>query len=226
MTEENTNSSSSSRSISLPSFNDQGITSKDKLSTCCNVKRYQIRRIKNKGAILVLIISYLVTSTLYFLANSAVQLSVDQIWIIPFGITTAIAGWLTDAFIRRYTVIRCSVWIMWLLMIAITLSAIAGQLNEIYNNHNKHTIQPILFSLISIGVGTFQSNIVQFGLDQLHDASTTEIKSFIIWCVNSLITSGFIIQFNFFCLNTQNKLYLSLLSCMCLTLALLLIINR
>jgi hypothetical protein len=195
MTEENTNSSSTSRSILLPSFINQGITTKDKLSTCCNVKHYQIRRVKNKGAILILIISYLVTSILYFLANTAAQHSIYQVWIIPFGITTAIAGWLTDAFIRRYTVIRCSVWIMWLLMIAITLSAIAGQLNEIYNNHNKHTIQPILFSLMSIGVGAFQSNIVQFGLDQLHDASTTEIKSFIVWYVNSLITPGFIIFF-------------------------------
>jgi hypothetical protein len=81
---------------------------------------------------------------------------------------------------------------MWLLMIAITASAVAGKLNEIYDHHNKNTILPILFGLISIGVGAFQSNIVQFGLDQLHDASTTEIKSFIIWYVNSLITSGFI----------------------------------
>ncbi len=203
MTEENTNSSSTSRSILLPSFINQGITTKDKLSTCCNVKHYQIRRVKNKGAILILIISYLVTSTLYFLADTAAQHSIYQVWIIPFGITTAIAGWLTDAFIRRYKMICCSVWIMWLLMISITLSAIAGQLNDIYNHHNniiKHTVLPILIGLISIGFGAFQSNIVQFGLDQLHDASTTEIKSFIIWYVNSLITSGFIVQFNFFAL--------------------------
>ena len=62
MIKENTNSSSSSKRISLASFNNQEITRKDKLSTCCNVKRYQIRRVKNKGAVLVLVISYLVTS--------------------------------------------------------------------------------------------------------------------------------------------------------------------
>jgi dipeptide/tripeptide permease len=193
MTEENMKSSSSSKSISLPSFSNQGITSKDKLSTCCNVKRYQIRRVKNKGAILVLVISYLVTSTLYFLAKIAAHNPVYEFWLILFGITTAIAGWLTDAFIGRYKVIRCSIWIMWLLMIAITVSAAAGQLNEIYNKHDKHTVRPILFGLMSIGLGAFQSNIVQFGLDQLHDASTTEIKSFIVWYVNSLITTGFIV---------------------------------
>ncbi len=217
-------SSSSSNSISLPSFSNQGITSKDKLSTCCNVKHYQIRRVKNKGAILVLVISYLVTSTIYFLANIANHHLVYYVWIIPFSITTAIAGWLTDAFIGRYKVIRCSIWIMWLLMIAITASTAAGQLSEIYYYKNNVIVQPILFCLISIGVGAFQSNIVQFGLDQLHDASTTEIKSFIVWYVNSQITSGFIVEFNFLCLNRQNKLYLSLPICVCLTLALLIIL--
>ena len=173
MTEENTNSSSSSKSISLASFNNQGITRKERLSACCNVKHYQIRRVKNKGAVLVLVISYLVTSILYFLVNSVTE---HLVWLIPFaGITTAIAGWLTDAFIGRYKVIRCSIWIMWLLMIAITVSAVVGQLNKIYHHYNKYIVQTSLFCLISIGFGAFQSNIIQFGLDQLQDASTTEI---------------------------------------------------
>ena len=225
MTEDNTNSSSSSKSISLASFNNQGITSKEKLSACCNVKHYQLRRVKNKGAVLVLAISYLVTSILYFLVNSAAHEPVYQVSLIPFTITTAIAGWLTDVFIGRYKVIRCSIWIMWLLMIAITVSAVVGQLNKIYHHYDKYIVQTSLFCLISIGFGAFQSNIIQFGLDQLHDASTTEIKSFIVWYVNSQITTGFFVEFNFLCLTTQNKLYhLLLILCVWLTLALLLII--
>ena len=222
MTEEKINSSSSSKSVSLANFNNQEIIRKYQLSACCNVKRYQIRRVKNKGAVLILAISYLVTSILYFLLNSAVHHPLRQVWLILFGITTAIAGWLTDAFIGRYKVIRCSIWIMWLLMIAITVSAVIGQLSEIYHHYNEDIVQPTLFCMISIGLGAFQSNIIQFGLDQLHDASTTEIKSFIVWYVNSLITTGFVVQFNILCLN---KLYLSLLICVCLTLALLLLIS-
>ena len=61
-------------------------------------------------------------------------------------------------------------------------------------------------------------------IDQLHDASTTEITSFIAWYVNSLISPGFIVEFNYFCLDTKNKLYIWLLVCVCLTLALILII--
>ena len=43
--------------------------------------------------------------------------------------------------------------------------------------------------------------------------------------MNSQITTGFVVEFNFLCLTTQNKLYhLLLILCVCLTLALLLII--
>ena len=225
MTEDNTNSSTSSKNTPLASFNNQEITSKERLNACCNVKHYQIRRVKNKGAVLVLAISYLVTSIFYFLLTSAVHEQVYQLSLIPFTITTTIAGWLTDAFIGRYKVIRYSIWITWLLTIAITVSAIVGQLNEIYHHYDKYIVQTTLFCLISIGLGAFQSNIIQFGLDQLHNASTTEIKSFIVWYVNSLITTGFVVEFNFMCLTTQNKLYLSLILCVCLTLALLLLIT-
>ena len=225
MTEEKINSSSSSKSITLESFSNKECSRKDTLSACCNVKCYQIRRVKNKGAVLVLVISYLVIGIFYFLMIAVDHsINVYRVWLIPFGITTAIAGWLTDAFIGRYKVICCSIWIMWLLMIAITVSAVVGQLNEIYHHYEKHIIQTSLFCLISIGLGAFQSNIIQLGLDQLHDASTTEIKSFIVWYVNSLITTGFVVEFNFLCLTTQNRLYILLILCVCLTLALLLII--
>ena len=220
MTEENVNSSSSLKSISLPSLNNQEINSNDKPTTCCSAKRYQIRRVKTKGAVLILVISYLVTTTLYTLATNVLHF---QNWLIPFGITTAIAGWLTDAFINRYKVIRCSVGIMWLFIVTVTVSGVVGQLDENYYHHDRHLVQPILFCLISVGLGAFQSNIIQFGLDQLHDASTIEITSFIAWHANSLISSGFIVEFNYFYLNTKNRLYIWLLLCVCFTLALILI---
>ena len=223
MAEESTQSSTSIKHYSLFSLNNLGISSKDELRICCNVPRYQIRRVKNKGAILVLILSYLVISTLYLLTNAGVHEPLHEVWLLPFGITTSIAGWLTDAFIGRYKVIRCSVWMMWLLMIVVTVSAVVGQVNERYY-YNSKIIQPILFSLISIGLGGFQANIIQFGLDQLHDASTTEITSFIVWYVSTLISAGFIVQFNFYCLNEQHQLFIFLIVCMNLTLAVILLI--
>ena len=53
---------------------------------------------------MVLAISYLVTSIFYLLATIVAHSSTYEIWLVPFGITTAIAGWLTDAFVGRYKV--------------------------------------------------------------------------------------------------------------------------
>ena len=218
--EENTKSSSSLKCILLPSLDNQGINSKNEISTCCDVKHYRIRRVKSKGAILVLVVSSLMTNTIYFFATVGVHTTKYQVCLIPFSVTTALAGWLTDAFIGRYKMIRFSVWITWFLITAVTVGDVVGQLNETYCHYNE-IVRPILFWLVSIGLGGFQANIVQFGLDQLPDASTTEITSFIVWYVSSLISAGFIINFNFYCLN---EIYVLLLICACLTLALTLLI--
>ena len=44
---------------------------------------------------------------------------------------------VADSFIGRYKVIQFSVWIMWILMIAATVSAIVQQLNEPYHHYDK-----------------------------------------------------------------------------------------
>ena len=46
----------------------------------------------------------------------------------------------------------------------------------------------------------------------------------LVWCVLSLISTRCIVEFNVFCLNEQNKLFISLLVCVSLTLALILLI--
>ena len=109
-------------------------------------------------------------------------------------------------------------------MIAVTASAVVGQFNDMYHHYDIKIVRHILLYLVSIGLGGFQANIIQFGLDQLHDASTTEIKSFIIWYVITIIGAGFIVDFNFSCLNEQNKLFILLFICLSLTLALILLI--
>ena len=70
MTEVNTQLPTSLQHYSLRSLNNLGISSKDELRTCCNITCYQIRRVNNKGAILVLILSYLVISTLYLQSDT------------------------------------------------------------------------------------------------------------------------------------------------------------
>ena len=116
-----------------------------------------MRRVKNKESILILILSYLVLSILYLLATNCLIHRPYQVWFVPFSIIIAITGWLTDAFIGRYKVICCSVWIMWILMIAVTVSAVMGQFNETYYYYNKTIINSVYCSVCKYWPGWISS---------------------------------------------------------------------
>jgi peptide/histidine transporter 3/4 len=68
-----------------------------------------------------------------------------------------------------------------------------------------------------LGYCGFQANIIQFGTDQLIDASSTEIKSFIAWCSWTFFASELAMDFLLTC--TDNKLFAPLLICCNLTVA-------
>ena len=213
--------SESSVSLKHASLLNRGLSNQDGLKACCR-PRYQMRRVKNKGAIVVLLLSYLVMSTLYLLIEYVNDNLIYQTWLLTFAITTSLAGWLADAFIGRYKVIRCSIMMTWLFITIATASSVIAQFDDWYYQ-SKEKILTVIFSLVGVGLGGFQANIIQFGLDQLHDASTTEITSFIIWYVCTLFSAGIVIHFNFSCLHEQYKLFMLLFTCINLTLAMLLL---
>ena len=75
---------------------------------------------------------------------------------------------------------------MWIAIVLISLSFVVEQQAKPY--HSVHQYAKIAFlALLGTGYGIFQANIVQFGVDQLTDASTTEIISFINWCTWAFI---------------------------------------
>ena len=71
---------------------------------------------------------------------------------------------------------------------------------------------------MGIGGGGFQANIIQFGIDQLIDASTKELKSFIAWYSWTITASQLMIYYIQTCVNY--KFSAPLLICCSLTLAL------
>ena len=70
--------------------------------------------------------------------------------------------------------------ILWLTLAISTIYSVISDFTGI--NYNKNNIiTKIISCIIAIGLGGYQANTIQFGIDQLNDASTDEIKSFIIW---------------------------------------------
>ena len=79
-----------------------------------------------------------------------------------------------------------------------------------------------LLIIVSIGLGAFQANIIQFGIDQLHDAPSDEIVSFIIWYMWTGYASGFVAHFSIILLE-KYKLIRPIVTCVHLSVALCLL---
>ena len=193
------------------------ITTKERLSICCKPS-FRLRRLKNKGAILVLIWSYLCLSLAYFYWEISKDNSVSV--LVAFCLTLSIAGWIADVRFGRYKVIYWSMWIMWAALMLATVSSVLVRMVDSYTSNIHSYVNGVLWTIMAIGFGGFQANIIQFGIDQLHDASTDEITSFILWFVWTYYSSGFVINFILGCLPKQYWIVWQLMMCIYLSIAL------
>ena len=176
---------------------------------------FQMRRVKNKGAILILIWSYFITSIyaigLHYIGKQYhdSHTLVDLLVLIPMGLTVVLAATLADFRFGRYKVISFSLWIVWTCSILLTLTAIITDFTHI---ELSQVLPAMLLVLLGIGWGGYQANIIQFGIDQLTDASATECKSFIIWLCWSYFASQVAVHYVIQCFDHNVYLFL-IMSC-------------
>ena len=191
----------------------------DRLKMCCR-PTYRIRKIKNKGAILILVWNFFVMSVFYYFS---IYHPSWYLYSITWGLTLPIAGWLADVYLGRYKVIRWSIWLMWIASVLVVASSVLSQLVESYYSINNSYITIVLFIMVSIGFGGYQANIVLFGIDQLQDASTDEITSFITWYLYTFFSGGIVIHFiDSYLHEAYGGLLEEFLICICLTVVVIL----
>ena len=197
----------------------KGMHSEEKVEqrVCCKPS-YRIRKLRNKGAIMILIWNFLATSTYYYLGKAANLPHAIHVGKYAFVFTIPLAGWLADVYIGRYKVIHWSIWIMWIGSILATASSVVAQLVENYNKINI-IISFVIGLAIAIGLGGYQANIIQFGLDQLHDASTTEVMAFIRWYVWTVFSSRAVFSFSTQTCLQRYYILGEILVCTCITAA-------
>ena len=185
----------------------------------CFKPRYRLRRVKNRGAILILIWSYCISSLYIYISYNALRVYSYLVFAmlqISVGFMIPLAGWLADIRFGRYKMIRLSIGTMWISSLLLTASLIILQSVDL---HNLSKVLHLFLLPLGVGYSSFQANVIQFGVDQLCDASLTEIKIFITWYSWTLISS--IATVNTACLyiSEEYKLLVSLLVCLQLTLA-------
>ena len=108
---------------------------------------------------------------------------------------------------------------MWTATVLATVSSVVAELIAGYSSINSK-VQLLLYAFIAIGFGGYGANIIQFGMDQLHDASTTEITSFVVWYVWTVLSGGIALDVISACLSMKYMAIRPLLLCVNLTLAL------
>ena len=195
---------------------DSEITFCEHLKICCKPK-YQPRKLKNKGAILILVWNFLVTTAFYYMQYKSFEdysncSLCNQFIPIPGGLVMLFAGWLADVYFVRYKVLHWSIMIMWISSLLLTTTFVIEKI-VIFTNY----YQLIFLYSLGIGYGMFQSNIIQFGIDQLPDASTNEIVSFINWYVWSYVSGAAIMNFVSTCTSPQYSFIAPLMLCVALS---------
>jgi peptide/histidine transporter 3/4 len=145
------------------------------------------------------------------------------IWQVAFGLTLPVAGWLADTHTGRYKVIRGSVWIMWIATVLTVISSVIAQLAHDFVSVDKN-VQLVLIVFMAVGFGAYQANIIQFGMDQLYDALSTEIQSFIVWYVWTVLSGGIIVDVISACLSQHYMMIRLLYVSANLSLALILLL--
>ena len=188
---------------------------------------YRIRKLKNKGALLILVWNCLVISTFHYLiVNPEMFHPTSHVLyyacsIIIWGLTLPIAGWLADVCFTRYKIMRWSILIMWIASVLVATTSVLSQISAIeryYHDSANKYITMLLLIVMTLAFGGYQANAVLFGIDQLQDASTDEITSFISWYVFTYFSSGLVIKFIYICLGeAYNSLLPEFLVCICLT---------
>ena len=171
------------------------LTRKEQLQICCK-PTYNIRKLKSKGAIVLLIGNYFVYSLFSFFAGHYSGMTKTP-YYITWGLMVPVFGWLADVRIGRHKMICWSIWIMWLAFMLATASSVIEQLIDNDNHYDDalKIITLVLLIIASVGFGGYQANVIQYGLDQLYDASTDEITSFISWFVWTCVSGGIVVDY-------------------------------
>ena len=144
-----------------PLLSHKKITTWEWLRLCCK-PTYKPRRVKSKGAILLLVWNYLIMNVFGLLIKYLDFGYAFRMWLIAFGLIPPLAGWLADAHIGRYRVICCSIWSMWIATVLATLNSVMAQLFDVYIYHIHTKALQALLVIMAIGLGGYQANIIQF----------------------------------------------------------------
>ena len=196
-----TSSFPATQSVSRSLHRERRVREKAKPRGSC----YHLRRLKSRGALQVLLWNLLVFSyqnTAFY--NILILFDLNEPWKIVIGtvflqevlprLFYPVAGWIADAKVGRYKVIRTSLLLMWigsLLLVFLSLLkyCVTYLPEDVHSTTSRYEIMfkvtlpfaILVYVLNAVGNAGFHANIIPFGLDQMEDGSAEQHSAFIHW---------------------------------------------
>ena len=138
-----------------------------------------MRRLNNNGAILV-VLWVLLPFSVFTFSNIVVQTFIIPLIVIS-AVSFPIVGYLSDVCLGRYKAIRYSLWILWLSLIAGNVFLIVQQYAAVEAETTRWIAECLIGGCLAVGMCGLMVNTMRFGIDQLTDASSCDICSYISW---------------------------------------------
>ena len=165
---------------------------------CCSFK-YRIRWFNSKGAALVLLWIILISASVltlrYMIQDLIIRLNGKKVlvWIyivvlcVSCLVCAPLAGWLADARLGNYKVFKTGCVFLCVASVMACLHVLVFTNVPDINNHFLLVISAVIVLVVSFfgiagSLACFITSL-QIGLDQMPDASTANITSFISWFV-------------------------------------------
>ena len=171
---------------------------------------------RNKSIVLILLWNFLVLSVFHYLViyhhNNEIHFVSSVTFIysgwctLPVILLYPMMGWLADTRYGRYNAMKCGLWVMWVASFFTSLVSIAKYVTDSYDSRYWSGVDVLVFGVLSLGLSLFQANIIQFGIDQLIDASSADITSYISWYVWTFYSSEVVVVVTQTCMCTKNFL--------------------
>ena len=98
-----------------------------------------------------------------------------------FYLLYPVCGWIADLYVINYRIIRVSFGVLLLSSLATLVTDVLYSVE--YPGHYTYSFIVVVtaFLLGTIGLGMYESNAIQFGMDQMIEASSEQLSSYVHW---------------------------------------------
>ena len=174
------------------------IRDKNGAGTCCCKLNVWSKAFISRGAVIVLIWSFLTHSvfiydTRTFIQNHSSGQAVLIALLICMSFSFPFAGWLGDGYFGRYKVVSISLLVTWAALIASGVSALVDQYDWISKSSwINYVIFSVLCVVMYLGYVWLFTNLLPLGIDQLQGATSEQLRTYIYWYTWTASVSRFV----------------------------------